>query len=101
MPHFIANFASLSLVSLDETSVAAAGAVAAGVVETGVAAAGNENAAVVRAAMDNPDKFNFMVFPLNNLPRRNWLVAHMNFHLKKVLFVWQKINKKIGYFYRT
>jgi hypothetical protein len=31
-------------------------------VETGVAAAGNENAAVVRAAMDNPDKFNFMVF---------------------------------------
>jgi hypothetical protein len=85
IPHFIANFASLSLVLLDETSVAAAEAVAAGVVETGVAAAGNENAAVVRAAMDNPDKFNFMVFPLNNLPRRNWLVAHMKLHLKNTL----------------
>jgi hypothetical protein len=80
IPHFIANFASLSLVSLDEISVAAAG-----VVETGVAATGNENAAVVRAAMDNPDKFNFMAFPLNNLLRRNWLVAHMKFHLKNTL----------------
>jgi hypothetical protein len=84
IPHFIANFASLSLVLLDETSVAAAEAVTAGVVETGVAATGNENA-VVRAAMDNPDKFNFMVFPLNNLPRRNWLVAHMKLHLKNTL----------------
>ncbi len=47
--------------------------------ETGVEASGNENASVVRAAMDNPDKFNFMVFPLNNLSRGNWLVAHKNF----------------------
>ena len=62
MPHFMAIFLDWSLVSLvlvDETSVA----VAAKVVVARAVAAGNDNAAV-RAAMDSLDTFNFIDFPL-------------------------------------